>query len=223
MGLQTSFSAWSSKLSRSLDRVTNGRSLDSPATYIDGVTRVFRLAQSIGPFYFPSLLSRLAADCWPQTTTSSRSRPRISRTPSSGSRRRSGSSKACAARATSLGRSFASSSCATSASSWTNVRLIFTRTAAKGSTDFGIRSQTSSEEAHGSAANRRHRSLSHYFRPHFIHPTPLTPQQFIVATFSLPRTPSQPALRANGGNGEGTPHVLREITYMPTGTRAELA
>ncbi|KAL8291643.1 hypothetical protein RQP46_001901 [Phenoliferia psychrophenolica] len=43
----TSFSAWSSKLSRSLDRVTNGRSLDSPATYIDGVTRVFRLAQSI--------------------------------------------------------------------------------------------------------------------------------------------------------------------------------
>ncbi|KAK4701592.1 hypothetical protein P7C70_g4638, partial [Phenoliferia sp. Uapishka_3] len=43
----TSFSAWSSKLSRSLDRVTNGRSLDSPATYIEGITRVFRLAQCI--------------------------------------------------------------------------------------------------------------------------------------------------------------------------------
>ncbi|KAM0749854.1 hypothetical protein T439DRAFT_381412 [Meredithblackwellia eburnea MCA 4105] len=42
-----SFSAWSSKISRSLDRVTNGRSLDSPATYVESISRVFRHAQSI--------------------------------------------------------------------------------------------------------------------------------------------------------------------------------
>ena len=39
--------AWGSKLSRSLDRVTNGRSLDSPAAYVDGLSRVFGQAQGI--------------------------------------------------------------------------------------------------------------------------------------------------------------------------------
>lgn len=66
---QASFSAWSSKLSRSLDRVTNGRrwvvfflpplcsvlivchahrSLDSPATYVDSIDKLFRQAHVIG-------------------------------------------------------------------------------------------------------------------------------------------------------------------------------
>ncbi|SCV72448.1 BQ2448_3985 [Microbotryum intermedium] len=42
-----SFSAWSSKLSRSLDRVTNGRSLDHPATYVDSIARVLQQAQCL--------------------------------------------------------------------------------------------------------------------------------------------------------------------------------
>ncbi|KAM0788639.1 hypothetical protein ACM66B_006109 [Microbotryomycetes sp. NB124-2] len=37
-----SFSSWSSKLTRSLDRVTNGRSLDHPATYIEALTRALQ-------------------------------------------------------------------------------------------------------------------------------------------------------------------------------------
>ncbi|KAI5475379.1 hypothetical protein MNV49_001483 [Pseudohyphozyma bogoriensis] len=48
----TSFSAWSSKLSRSLDRVTNGRSLDSPVVYIEGIARVFKQAQSLDAHVF---------------------------------------------------------------------------------------------------------------------------------------------------------------------------
>ncbi|GAA5917238.1 hypothetical protein JCM6882_005538 [Rhodosporidiobolus microsporus] len=44
-GSTASFSAWSSKLSMSLNRVTNGVSLDSQATYVDAIAKVFKQAQ----------------------------------------------------------------------------------------------------------------------------------------------------------------------------------
>ncbi|GAA5909617.1 hypothetical protein JCM8208_007202 [Rhodotorula glutinis] len=47
-GSTASFSAWSSKLSMSLNRVVaNGVSLDSQATYVDAIAKVFRQAQSL--------------------------------------------------------------------------------------------------------------------------------------------------------------------------------
>ncbi|GAA5843821.1 hypothetical protein JCM11251_001812 [Rhodosporidiobolus azoricus] len=44
-GSTASFSAWSNKLSMSLNRVTNGVSLDSQATYVDAIAKVFKQAQ----------------------------------------------------------------------------------------------------------------------------------------------------------------------------------
>ncbi|BGP20769.1 hypothetical protein JCM10213_008908 [Rhodosporidiobolus nylandii] len=47
-GSTASFSAWSSKLSMSLNRVTNGgASLDSQATYVDAIAKVFKQAQCL--------------------------------------------------------------------------------------------------------------------------------------------------------------------------------
>ncbi|KAK4046522.1 hypothetical protein OIO90_006534 [Microbotryomycetes sp. JL221] len=43
-----SFSSWSSKLSRSLDRVTNGRSLDHPATYVEALLRALQHVDVLG-------------------------------------------------------------------------------------------------------------------------------------------------------------------------------
>ncbi|GJN94789.1 hypothetical protein Rhopal_007881-T1 [Rhodotorula paludigena] len=47
-GSTASFSAWSSKLSMSLNRVVaNGASLDSQATYVDAIAKIFRQAQRL--------------------------------------------------------------------------------------------------------------------------------------------------------------------------------
>ncbi|GAA6040814.1 hypothetical protein JCM8097_007724 [Rhodosporidiobolus ruineniae] len=46
-GSTASFSAWSSKLSMSLNRVTSGVSLDSQATYVDAIAKVFKQAQCL--------------------------------------------------------------------------------------------------------------------------------------------------------------------------------
>ncbi|GAA5878665.1 hypothetical protein JCM8547_005114 [Rhodosporidiobolus lusitaniae] len=60
-GSTASFSAWSSKLSMSLNRVTNGgASLDSQATYVDAIAKVFKQAQSLDhhlALLFPSTTS----------------------------------------------------------------------------------------------------------------------------------------------------------------------
>ncbi|GAA5967864.1 hypothetical protein JCM21900_003818 [Sporobolomyces salmonicolor] len=46
-GSTAGFAAWSAKLGRSLDRVTNGVSLDSQATYVETISKVFKQAQCI--------------------------------------------------------------------------------------------------------------------------------------------------------------------------------
>ncbi|BGP66439.1 hypothetical protein NBRC10512_002495 [Rhodotorula toruloides] len=48
-GSTASFSTWSSKLSASLNRVTNGVSLDSQAAYVDAIAKVFRQGQCLDP------------------------------------------------------------------------------------------------------------------------------------------------------------------------------
>ncbi|KAH8919380.1 hypothetical protein BT69DRAFT_1224211 [Atractiella rhizophila] len=44
---QSSFGSWSSKLSRSIDRMTNGKSLDSPSVYVEALSRVLLHGQII--------------------------------------------------------------------------------------------------------------------------------------------------------------------------------
>ncbi|ORY55551.1 hypothetical protein BCR35DRAFT_271856 [Leucosporidium creatinivorum] len=68
----TSFSAWSSKLSRSLDRVANGRSLDKPDVYSEILAKVLRGANVIDLH-----LDLLATNSGPYSTLSPSDRARI--------------------------------------------------------------------------------------------------------------------------------------------------
>jgi len=41
----TGMTSWSTKFSRSFDKLTNGKNLDSPAAYVAGLTKLFQQAQ----------------------------------------------------------------------------------------------------------------------------------------------------------------------------------
>ncbi|GAA5993471.1 hypothetical protein JCM10908_002210 [Rhodotorula pacifica] len=61
-GSSASFASWSSKLSHSLNRVTNGTSLDSQAAYVDAVAKVFRQAQCLDEHLACALPGARSAD-----------------------------------------------------------------------------------------------------------------------------------------------------------------
>ncbi|GAA6020518.1 hypothetical protein JCM10207_000029 [Rhodosporidiobolus poonsookiae] len=83
-GSTASFSAWSSKLSMSLNRVTNGVSLDSQATYVDAISKVFKQGQALDAhlallFPSPSPSSPSPAEPNPYTLLADADRHRLER------------------------------------------------------------------------------------------------------------------------------------------------